>query len=70
MFESQIFRQEWIDKVKVTAKEEIGSTSLPVNAIKAVGKPLVLQFGNYRRLYRNSQTFGDIFVQIVCDVER
>ena len=70
MFESQIFRQEWIDKGKVTAKEEIGSTSLSLNAIKAVGETLILQFGDYRRLYRNCQTFADIFVQIVCDVER
>jgi hypothetical protein len=70
MFESQIFRHEWIDEGKVTDKEEIGSTTLPLNAIKAVGESLILQFGDYRRLYRNCQTFADIFVQIVCDVER
>ena len=70
MFESQIFRQEWIDEGKVSMKEEIGSTSLPLEAIKAVGETLILQFGNYQRLYRNCQTFADIFVQIICDVER
>jgi hypothetical protein len=70
MFESQIFRQEWIDEGKVTAKEEIGSTSLPLTAIKDVGETLILQFGDYRRLYRNCQTFADIFVQIICDFER
>lgn len=69
-FKSENFEQEWIDQGKVTAKEEIGSTSLPLAAIKAVGEALILQFGNYQRLYRNCQTFADIFVQIVCDVER
>jgi hypothetical protein len=69
-FKREDFEQEWIDKGKVTAKEEIGSTSLPLNAIKAVGESLILQFGDYRRLYSNCQTFADIFVQIVCDVER
>ncbi|KAK6094102.1 hypothetical protein MT418_005917 [Batrachochytrium dendrobatidis] len=68
-FESQRFRQEWIDEGKVTAKEEIGSTSLPLDAIAAVGESLILHFGDYRRLYRNCQTFADIFVQIVCDVD-
>ena len=69
-FLQQTFEQEWIDEGKVSMKEEIGSTSLPLEAIKAVGETLILQFGNYRRLYRNCQTFADIFVQIVCDVER
>ena len=68
-FLQQTFEQEWIDDGKVSTKEEIGSTSLPLEAIKAVGETLVLQFGNYRRLYRNCQTFADIFVQTVCDVE-
>ena len=68
-FLQQTFEQEWIDEGKVSMKEEIGSTSLPLEAIKAVGETLILQFGNYRRLYRNCQTFADIFVQIVCDVE-
>ncbi len=68
-FKREDFEQEWIDEGKVTAKEEIGSTSLPLNAIKAVGETLILQFGDYRRLYRNCQTFADIFVQIVCDVD-
>jgi hypothetical protein len=85
-FKSENFEQEWIDEGKVTAKDEIGSTSLPLTAIKAVGETLttslpltaikavgetlILQFGDYRRLYRNCQTFADIFVQIICDVER
>ena len=47
-------------------KEEIGSTSLQLEAINAIGETLILQFGDYRR---NCQTFTDIFVQIVCDVE-
>jgi hypothetical protein len=68
-FERGDFKERWIDEGKAT-KEEIGSTSLPLDAIKAVGESLILQFGNYRRLYRNCQTFADIFVQIVCDVER
>ncbi|KAK6099373.1 hypothetical protein MT418_000793 [Batrachochytrium dendrobatidis] len=63
------FKQEWIDEGKVIAKEEIGSTSLPLDAIAAVGESLILHFGDYRRLYRNCQTFADIFVQIVCDVD-
>jgi hypothetical protein len=66
MFESQIFRQEWIDDGKAK-KEKIGSTLLQLEAIKAIGETLILQFGDYRRLYRNCQTFADIFVQIVCD---
>ena len=70
MFESENFEQEWIDEGKVTAKDEIGSTSLPLEAIKAVGETLILQFGDYRRLYRNCQTFADIFIHIICDVER
>jgi hypothetical protein len=69
-FLQQTFEQEWIDEGKVSMKEEIGSTSLPLEAMKAVGETLILQFGNYRRLYRNCQTFADIFVQIICDVER
>jgi hypothetical protein len=69
MFQGEYFHQEWIDGGKAT-KEEIGSTSLPLEAIKAVGETLILKFGNYRRLYRNCQTFADIFVQIICDVER
>ncbi|EGF84116.1 hypothetical protein BATDEDRAFT_21869 [Batrachochytrium dendrobatidis JAM81] len=68
-FERQDFKQQWIDEGKVTAKEEIGSTSLPLDAIAAVGESLILHFGDYRRLYRNCQTFADIFVQIVCDVD-
>ena len=68
-FEREDFKERWIDKGKAT-KEEIGSTSLPLDAIKAVGETLILKFGNYRRLYRNCQTFADIFVQIICDVER
>ncbi|OAJ39192.1 hypothetical protein BDEG_23056 [Batrachochytrium dendrobatidis JEL423] len=68
-FKREDFEQEWIDEGKVTAKEEIGSTSLPLEAIKAVGESLILHFGDYRRLYRNCQTFADIFVQIVCDVD-
>lgn len=36
---------------------------------KLIGETLILQFGDYRRLYRNCQTFADIFVQIDCDVE-
>jgi hypothetical protein len=35
---------------KVTAKEEIGSTTLPLPAIKAVGEALIVEFGEYRRL--------------------
>jgi hypothetical protein len=69
MFQGEYFRQEWINEGKAT-KEEIGSTSLPLDAIKAVGETLILKFGNYRKLYRNCQTFADIFVQIICDVER
>ena len=69
-FKSENFEQEWIDEGKVTAKEKIVSTSLPLTAIKAVGESLILHFGDYRRVYRNCQTFADIFVQIVCDVER
>ena len=69
MFQGEYFRQEWINEGKAT-REEIGSTSLPLEAIKAVGETLILQFGDYRRLYRNCQTFADIFVQIICDVER
>ena len=68
-FKREDFEQEWIDEGKAT-REEIGSTSLPLEAIKAVGETLILQFGNYRRLYRNCQTFADIFVQIICDAER
>ncbi|XJO72331.1 hypothetical protein BDV3_003461 [Batrachochytrium dendrobatidis] len=49
-FERQDFKQQWIDEGKVTAKEEIGSTSLPLEAIKAVGESLILHFGDYRRL--------------------
>ncbi len=70
MFQGEYFREEWINEGKVSKKEEIGSTSLPLEAIKAVGETLILQFGDYRRLYRNCQTFADIFVQIVCDDER
>ncbi len=70
MFQREDFEQEWIDEGKVTAKEDIGSTSLPLEAIKAVGETLILQFVNYQRLYRNCQTFADIFIQLVCDVER
>jgi hypothetical protein len=51
-FERGDFKERWIDEGKAT-KEEIGSTSLPLDAIKAVGESLILQFGNYRRLYRN-----------------
>ncbi|KAL5032733.1 hypothetical protein RTP6_000800 [Batrachochytrium dendrobatidis] len=68
-FKREDFEQEWIDEGKVIAKEEIGSTSLPLEAIAAVGESLILHFGDYRRLYRNCQTFADIFVQIVCDVD-
>ena len=67
--EIQKFKQRWLDNGQAT-KEEIGTTSLPLECIEAVGETLILQFGNYRRLYRNCQTFADIFVQIVCDVER
>ena len=63
MFQGEYFRQEWIE-------DEIGSTSLPLEVIRAVGESLILQFGDYRRLYRNCQTFADIFVPIICDVER
>ena len=35
----------------------------------AIGETLILQFGDYRRLYRNCETFADIFVQIVCDAD-
>ncbi len=59
--ESETFEQEWIDEGKATT-EEIGSSSLPLTTIKAVGETLILKFGNYQRLYRNSQTFADIFV--------
>ena len=69
-FDRGDFKERWIDQGKVTAKEEIGSTSLPLEAINSIGETLILQFGNYQRLYRNCQTFADIFVQIVCDVER
>lgn len=69
-FQEEKFRQRWIDEGKVTAKEEIGLTSLPLNAIDAIGEILILHFGDYRRLYRNCQTFADIFVQLVCDVDR
>ena len=68
-FNREDFEQEWIEEGKAT-KDEIGSTSLPLEAIKAVGETLILKFGNYRRLYRNCQTFADIFVQIICDVGR
>lgn len=67
-FKREDFEEEWIDDGKAT-KEEIGSTSLPLEAIKAIGETLILQFGDYRRLYRNCKTFADIFVQIVCDME-
>ena len=67
-FLQQTFKQEWMDDGNAK-KEEIGSTSLQLEAINAIGETLILQFGDYRRLYRNCQTFADIFVQIVCDVE-
>jgi hypothetical protein len=67
-FERADFKERWINEGKVSAKEEIGSTSLPLTATKAVGETLILQFGNYQRLYRNGQTFADIFVQSICDV--
>lgn len=54
---------------KVSVKDEIGKTFLPLIAIKAVVETLILQFGDYRRLYRNCQTFADIFVHIICDLK-
>eukprot|EP00842_Homolaphlyctis_polyrhiza_P007087 jgi/Hompol1/968/HPOL_000242-RA len=49
---------------------DIGSTSLPLEAIAAIGETLIVHFGDYRRLYRNCQTFAEILVEIVCDVDR
>ncbi len=69
-FRAGFFRQTWIDEGRVTSKEEIGSTTLPSEALEAIGETLILQFGDYRRLYRNSQAFADIFVQVVCDRQR
>ncbi len=56
-FQTEYFRQILIDEGRVTSKEKIGSTSLPFEALRAVGEALILQFGDYRRLYRNCQTF-------------
>lgn len=62
--------RDWFKDGKVMMKEDVGSTSLPLPAIIAIADSLIIQFGDYRRLYRNSQTFADILVEIVCDVER
>jgi hypothetical protein len=67
-FEQGTFRERWITE-KRASKEEIGSTSLPLEAIKAIGETLILEFGDYRRLYRNCQTFAEIFIQLICDVK-
>jgi hypothetical protein len=67
-FEQITFRERWIAEKRAT-KEEIGSTSLPLEAIKAIGETLILEFGDYRRLYRNCQTFAEIFIQLICDVK-
>ena len=68
MFHGQNFRQKWIDEGKAQ-KEELGLTSLPLEAIRSIGDTLIIKFGNYQRLYRNCQTFAEILVQLICDKE-
>jgi hypothetical protein len=44
-FDRGDFKERWIDQGKVTAKEEIGSTSLPLAAIKGcteIARPLLI----------------------------
>jgi hypothetical protein len=46
-FERESFCKRWIDGGRVTSKEEIGSTSLPSEAFRAVAQILISQFGDY-----------------------
>lgn len=41
-FKIENFKQAWINEEKVTKMEEIGSTSLPLDVILAVGKTIIL----------------------------
>jgi len=50
-------------------KSVLGVTTLPLNAINAIGEALIAQFGDYRLLYRNCQTFAELFVQLICDTD-
>jgi hypothetical protein len=67
-FKREDFEDDWVNEEN-GAREDIGLTSLPLEAIKAIGESLLLHFGDYRRLYRNCQTFAEIFTQLVCDVQ-
>jgi hypothetical protein len=55
------------DKAAVT---DIGTTSFDIYSDKdlsELGKELVLQFGGFRGIYRNSQAVADILVQFICN---
>ena len=50
-------------------KEDIGSSTIPLLAVGAIGEALIIQFQDYRKLYRNCQTFAEIFVELICDID-
>ena len=68
IFEQVPFDKEWVNDKRATV-EDIGSTTMPLTAIDAIGYALILEFQDYRKLYRNCQTFAEIFIELICDIE-
>src|SRR4051794_21818301 len=67
-FEQVTFNEKWVEEGRAKI-EDVGHTTIPLVAIKAIGDSLIVQFQNYRKLYRNCQTFAEIFLELICDKE-
>ena len=67
-FEQVTFKDKWVIEGRVKV-EVVGQTTISSVAIKAIGDSLIVEFQNYRKLYRNCQTFAEIFLELICGTE-